>query len=229
MKLKRSGYFIIGAAFLLLAAGRALAQEQAEQEQAEEDRDRFTGHVVYGTLMIQNNDPDLDGGDYEIGLFGADAQKPFGGRTLRYGVEAGAMFSSDSDVRRFAAASGGGGGAVAVSVDISSVLIDYYFGGFVSFEPADWLRIYSGAGPLLIYGLRETEPEASEGEETTTESESGLGAGLYARAGLDLFFTKNLGLCAGARINETTLSFEDAAGKVDVEGWQYYFGLAFRF
>jgi opacity protein-like surface antigen len=220
VKIQPSCYLIIGAAFCLMAAGSALALETA---------DRLTGHVVYSNLMIQNDDSDLNGGDYEIGMFGADAQKAFGGKAVKYGVETGAMFSSDSEVRKFRASSGPRGGSVAVSMDISSVLIDYYFGAFASFEPGDRLRIYAGAGPLIIWGLWETKPEASIGKEVASESESGLGAGLYARAGMDLFFTENLGLGAGVRILDSTLRFEDSAGKVDVAGWQYYIGLAFRF
>ncbi len=40
---------------------------------------------------------------------------------------------------------------------------------------------------------------------------------------------EEIGFHVGARISESTLSFEDTAGKVDVNGWQYYFGIAFRF
>lgn len=222
LKFMRPCILIMGYAFCLWASANAFAQQA---------RDRFTGHVVYGNLMIQNDDPDLGGGDYEIDLFGADAQKAFGGQMLRYGVETGAMFSTDSEVRKFSASSGRRGGRAAVSIDISSFLIDYYFGGFVSLEAADWLRIYTAAGPLIVWGLRETDSDESAGEEASSdsESESGLGVGLYARAGLDLFLTKNLGLSAGVRVSDSTLRFEDTAGKFDVAGWQYYFGLAFRF
>jgi hypothetical protein len=41
--------------------------------------------------------------------------------------------------------------------------------------------------------------------------------------------SEQFGLNIGARINETTLTFEDTAGNVDIEGLQYYFGIAFRF
>ena len=82
---------------------------------------------------------------------------------------------------------------------------------------------------MLVWVKRETEPEESAPDYITSQSESDIGAGLDARAGLDIFFTKQFGIFAGGRITETTLSFEDDTGKVDIEGYQCYFGVAFRF
>jgi len=211
---------IICTAFCLLSVDNALSQESKEQ---------LTGHVFYGKMLIPSSDSDLEGDDYDVSIFGADVQKPFGGGTFKYGIETGAFFSMDSDVRSFSVSSGSSGGTVAVSVDVKSLLIDYFFGVYLGFEPAKWLRLNVGAGPLLIWGERETEPEASAPEYISSESESGFGAGLYARAGIDIFLTENSGLNVGARINETTLSFKDTTGKVDIEGWQYYFGITFHF
>lgn len=53
--------------------------------------------------------------------------------------------------------------------------------------------------------------------------------GLYARAGVDILLTETFGINAGARVTETTLSFEDTSGEVDLEGWQYSVGMTFRF
>jgi hypothetical protein len=219
-KIKQWITLIICIVISLLSVDNVLSQEAKELS---------TGHAFFGKMIIPNNDPDLEGGDYDIRILGADVQKPFGGGTFKYGIETGALFSLDSDVRHFSASSGPGGGQVTVSVDVNSLLFDYFFGGYLSFEPTKWLRLNMGAGPLLIYGMRETEPEASAPEDITSESESGFGAGLYARAGIDIFLTEELGLNVGARISESTLSFEDTAGKVDVEGWQYYLGIAFHF
>jgi len=56
-----------------------------------------------------------------------------------------------------------------------------------------------------------------------------FGAGIYARVYIELFISEVFGLHAGARWAETTLNFEDATGNIDIDGWQYYIGLAFRF
>ncbi len=219
-KIKQWITLIICIVISLLSVDNVLSQEAKELS---------TGHAFFGKMIIPNNDPDLEGGDYDIGIFGADVQKPFGGGTFKYGIETGALFSLDSDVRSYSASSGGGGGQVTVSVDVNSLLFDYFFGGYLSFEPTKWLRLNVGAGPLLIFAMWETEPEASAPDDIIDESESGFGAGLYARAGIDIFLTEKIGISVGARISESSLSFEDTAGKVDVDGWQYYFGIAFRF
>jgi hypothetical protein len=206
--------------FLLISAASVASQEAAYP---------LAGHVFYGAMAIADKDPDQGEDDVEILIFGADVQKSYGPGIIKYGFETGALFSIDSSVRHFIAASGSEGGKVAVSVDVNSFLIDYFAGGFVSFEPAKWLRLYVGAGPLIIWALWETEPEASADEAVTSQSDSGFGVGAYARGGVDILFTENVGLSAGARVNETTLSLGDGPGEVDVEGWQYYFGIALRF
>jgi len=186
----------------------------------------LTGHAFYGKMTIPNNNSDVGGGDYIFNVFGADVQKPFGGDNFKYGFETGAYFSKDSSVRQFYASSGG---TVAVSVEINSLMIDYFLGAYIGFEPAKWLRLTVGAGPMLIWGSWDTEPEESAPEDIAPESNFGFGGGLYARTGIDIFFTEEFGLYAGARVNQTSLTLKDSTGDVDIEGWQYYFGLAFHF
>ena len=192
-------------------------------------KNMIVGHAFYGKMNIPNDDTDIQGGDFEITVFGADGQQTLGGDTLKYGWETGLLFSIDSDTRSWAASGGSGGGTVIVAVDVNSIMIDYFLGGYAAIEPNDHFRLYAGAGPLLIWAKRETEPEESDEDYLTSTSESDLGVGLYARAGLDIFFNDQFGIFAGGRITQTTLSFEDDTGKVDIEGYQCYFGVAFRF
>ena len=107
-------------------------------------------------------------------------------------------------------------------------MMDYFFGGFVGVKPIEWLRLGVGAGPLLIWGMRTIAPEDPSDEETTANSAVAFGAGLYARAFIDIYISKVFGLYAGARRTEPTLSFEVATGTLDIDGWQYYLGLSFR-
>ena len=211
---------IICTGMCLLPTGKVLSQEALGP---------LTGHAFYGKMTIPYNDSDIEGNDFEINIFGADAQSPFGGDLLKYGIETGAIFSIDSNIHHFRASSGRNGGTVAVSAEVDSFLMDYFFGGYLGLEPSKWLRLYVGAGPLLIWGMQSTEPEESDSEEVNSSSEIAFGAGLYARAGIDIFLSEQFGLNIGARINETTLSFKDTAGNVDIEGLQYYFGIAFHF
>lgn len=200
---------------------------------SQETKMTMNGHFYFGRMTIENNDPEIEGDEYELKIIGVDAQKPLSHGNFQYGLETGVLLSWDSDVRQFNASSGSGGGSVSVSVDVSSILVDYFFGGYVAIQPAKWLRLYAGAGPMLIYARHETEPTEPTPEPFTdeTESESGVGAGVYARTGIDIFLTDSLGISAGARINKTTLSFEDTLGSedVDIEGWQAYAGLSINF
>ena len=214
---------------LTLYVCQAVCLLSAEKAFCSGEKASFTGHVFYGRMVISNDGSNYDDEDIDIFIFGVDAQKSFGGGTFKYGIETGALFSLDSSVRYFGASSGGDGGNVAVSVDVSSIMIDYFAGGFLSFEPAWWLRLSVGTGPLLIWSLWESEPIASSDEEVIPQSESGLGVGVYTRVGIDLFFTKNVGINAGARFNQTTLSLGSTSGDLDIEGWQFYCGLALHF
>jgi opacity protein-like surface antigen len=216
--------------WITLALSTTLLFLSAAQTFSSEVQDMMVGHAFYGRMNIENNDADIEGGDFFIGVFGADGQKPIGGgEAFKYGWETGLIFSIDSDARSWAASGGSGGGTVIVAVEVNSIMIDYSLGGYLAIEPNEHFRLYAGAGPLLIWARRETEPEESAPDYVTSSSESGIGAGLYARVGLDIFFNKQFGVFAGARINQTTLSFEDDTGKVDIEGFQYYGGIAFRF
>jgi len=219
MDMKRWTTLLICTLILLLSGIPALAADKGNG---------MVGHAFYGKMNIENN-TDVGGGDFQLNIFGADGQKSLGGDTFKYGWETGLLFSIDSDTRTWAASGGGGGGTVAVAVDVNSIMIDYSLGGYLAIEPNDHFRLYAGAGPLLIWAKRDTEPEDSAQDYITSSSESDIGAGVYARMGLDIFFTKQFGIFAGGRITQTTVSFEDDTGKVDIEGYQYYGGVAFRF
>jgi len=211
---------IICTVMCLVPVGKVLSQETIEP---------VTGHVFYGKMIIPNNNSDIKGNDFDIKIFGVDAQGPSNEGPLKYGIETGAVFSVDSNVRRFRASSGSDGGTAAVSVDVDSFMMDYFFGGYLGLEPLKWLRLYVGSGPLIIWGIWKTKPKESDSEAFSSDSEIKFGAGLYARAGIDIFFSKQFGLNTGARVNKTTLNYENKAGNVDIEGLQYYFGIAFRF
>jgi hypothetical protein len=189
----------------------------------------LVAHIVYGQLVLDAGSLDYEDDDYSVNLAGYDTQQCRGGDALTYGLEGGALLSWESDVRSIVVTGGGGGANVRVSTDISTVLIDIFFGGYLSVEPSPWVRIYAGAGPLFLWGQRETDTLTADGETVESESDSGFGAGIYGRAGFDVIFQENMGLTIGARFTQTSLSFEDAVGEVDIEGWEYYAGFVFRY
>ena len=183
---------------------------------------------MIGEMVISNDDPRVSDGDYDITLFGVAVQKPFYGKMTPVGIETGGLFNWKSETRAYAA-SGGGGGTVAISADINQFIFDYFFGGYVSLQPFKWFRLYSGAGPLLIYGSREYEEKDPARSQVETKSDSGFTAGVYGRAGIDIIITENFIIGASIRGAKTGLSFDDIVGNVDVEGWQYFGVISFRF
>ncbi len=186
-------------------------------------------HVVYGYMTLEKNDPDVSGGDYNQNLFGLTGQVPYGGSRAQYGLEYGALLSLQSETRSIVVTGGGSGGSINVSVDINAFLLDGFFGGYVSLQPLKWMRFYLGAGPLLIYGERTSESAEPAPEPYASTRESALGAGLYARGGVDIIFTDRFAIGAALRGTQTSLSFKEAGGKVDVEGWQYFIAMSFRY
>ena len=196
---------------------------------AQEDKGPLISHIVYGRLILDTDDLEVKNDYYDVDLLGFDTQQPWGGTTLKYGLEGGALLSWESEIRSIVVTGGDGGANVAVAADISALLIDVYAGVYCSFEPSKWVRIYAGAGPLVMYGQRETETLAADDDKLASESESGLGIGIYGRAGFDVIFKNDIGLTVGARLTRTTLSFDNPVGKVDVEGWEFYAGFVFRY
>lgn len=195
---------------------------------SEEANEKTIVHAFLGKMTIPETASELEQDSQEITIFGAEAQRAYIGGFFELGMEAGGIFSWDSSLRYFKASSGENGGTVAISVTVDSFMMDYYFGGFVGLQPFEWLRFGVGAGPLLMWGMRTVEPEEPPDEENTAESIAEFGAGLYARAYIDIFISKVFGVYAGVRRVETTLSFEDATGTLDIDGWQYSVGLSVR-
>ncbi len=196
---------------------------------AEEVEHPMILQFMIGEMVISNNDPRVSDGDYNVTLFGAAAQKPFYGEISRVGIETGGLFNWKSETRAYAASGGGGGGTIAISVDVNQFLFDYFFGGYASLQPLKWFRLYVGAGPLLIYGSRETEEMDPATSQVETKSDSGFSAGVYGRAGIDIIITENFIIGASIRGTKTGLSFNDTVGDVDVEGYQYFGVISFRF
>lgn len=189
--------------------------------------------VTYGHMTVGNTETKVTGGDYGLNLFGISAQIPYAGSIIQYGLEYGALLCLQHDLRSVVISGGGTGGdsgsGISVSMDINAFLLDGYFGGFVSAKPWRRMRMYFGAGPLLIYGERACEPAQPVPEPYATSEKSALGAGAYARAGLDIIFTDRFILGAAIRGTRTNLSFRDAGGKVDMDGWQYFIGVSFYY
>jgi hypothetical protein len=185
--------------------------------------------VMVGEMNIANSDDQIKANNFDILLLGASAQKAYGGSLLNYGIEIGGLFHWQSDIRSYVISSDESGGTVAGSLDINAFLFDYFFGAYLSVDPAKWMRFYLGAGPLLIFGSRTTENVNPFTEKKESVHDSGYGVGNYARLGVEFIFTDRVIFSVSARHTWTNLSLEGPTDKLDIEGWQYFGGLSFRY
>ena len=182
--------------------------------------------VIVSLMELDEDAPGLEEDSYDIAFYGAAAQKPFKKDLFEYGFEAGANLCIENDNNVLNASGGSSGGNITVGIDNKLFLFDYFMGGYAAVNPAKRLRLYAGAGPLLIYGSWEHEPDENE-DEFDDNTESHLSAGIYGRAGVEVAICSEISLGAGVRALATGLEFNDAAGEIKVEGPQVFFNLSF--
>jgi len=185
--------------------------------------------VMVSLMELDEDSPDLDKETYDVTFYGAAAQKPFQKDVFEYGIETGANVCMENDTNVLSSSAGSSGGTIRVEIDNQLFLFDYFGGGYVAVNFAKRLRLYAGAGPLLIYGRWEHEPDENDGE-IYDETESRLSAGLYGRAGIEVAIIEQMSIGGGIRAITTGLDFssDNSAGEIKVEGPQVFFNLSFK-
>jgi opacity protein-like surface antigen len=167
----------------------------------------------------------FDGDSVDLPMFGAAVGLMLGGDRLEYGVEGGGQISWKADRWKLFISSGGS----SIHLESSTFLMDLFFGGTVATDIGERLRLYLGAGPLVIFGNHKVDPDNPRPEpyppyRKTTVSDWDVG--LYTRTGLEFRFTDELIAGIGVRWIETQLDFSNPGGKTDVEGLQILFTMA---
>ncbi len=178
-------------------------------------------------MAIEDDDADLDNDDYKFSIFGAAGQRAIHKDPFEYGLEVGLLFSIDNDRRYTSVSSGSDGGTVHVRFENKMLLIDYFGGGYVGYSFSKYLRLYAGAGPLIVYGRREYDPDENEYDDDS-EVESKLSLGLYGRTGIEFSITDNFMIGGGIRALTSGLEFNESNSKIKYEGIQYVFNLTFK-
>jgi hypothetical protein len=219
MRLRPTAFPLI----VLMAMGMLWASPAHSQDK---DRPLYCQAIV-SLMELEQDAPDLEEDSHDLTFFGVAAQKPFYGDRFEFGLETGGNFSMKNDTDVLYASVGSPGTTVAVDIDNDWFLFDYFGGGYVAANIARRIRLYAGAGPLLIYGSWSHEPEEND-QDLDDETESHLSAGLYARAGLEVFIIDRVSLGGGVRAMATGLHFDDEAGEIDVEGAQMFFNFTFK-
>jgi hypothetical protein len=183
--------------------------------------------VIVSLMELDEDAPGMEEKNYDLIFFGAAAQKPFYKDTLEYGFETGANLSMENDTNVLSYSAGSSGGTAKVAIDNTWFLFDYFGGGYVAANVASRLRLYAGAGPLLIYGSWEHDPDEND-DEFDDDNESHLSAGVYGRAGIEVAIIDRLSIGGGVRAIATNLEFDDSLGEIKVEGPQYFFNISFK-
>jgi hypothetical protein len=137
------------------------------------------------------------------------------------GLEGGVLFGwRNDDVTAV-----GHDGTVRLHIDNQLYLFDFFVGPYASAMLGKRIRIYAGAGPLLMVGQydKSSDEEVSEESGHIKEDERSMisGAGLYARTGIEYKFEDGsfMGLCV--RGFKSRLDFEHLPEDTDVDGLQF--------
>lgn len=169
---------------------------------------------------------------------GFTLQTPMNHGKIQYGWEGGATLAYERNTTFFLQIDGGASGSVSIDSDLWTG--DFSAGGFISAMPVDWLRFYLSAGPQLYWGLVKSDSDEVEIEPyeqnsngstiviDTSRDDSDFGAGLYARAGVDLMLPN--GLIVGASVRQTTTELDFSGhGGVNLQEPLYQLTLGHHF
>lgn len=162
-----------------------------------------------GTPDVDGDEGDLD----EFPVFGGGAQYKLGGERIDWGLEG--MFSFGGSANSSAFVVGGGGAAVAIDVDL--LVLDFYFGPFISTFLGDNIRLYGAAGPLFEWA------DYEQSNALGTDDGSGFGFGTYARTGIEFMVQGGTLLGVGVRWSDTSVDLGSDLGDLEMDGFQLLF------
>ena len=111
-----------------------------------------------------------------------------------------------------------GPGTDPVAVDL--VTCDLFGGPFVSLPLSDGVRVYGATGPSIQF------VEWDQRDALGVQNETGLAAGLYARAGFEFRLSSALLLGVGIRRIDTTVPLGGGLGDLELEGNQVFVTLS---
>lgn len=148
---------------------------------------------------------------------GAWHTSPHGGERFQYGLEASFLIGTQVEKLNYLYL---GGGGVRISLSTSLWLFDLAGGAYANLylDNKQRVRLYAAAGPVLMFANYRTEKDFSDGSDSETASESALGAGAYARAGIEFRIHENGMAGIGVRNTWSNMDFSDAGGSEHLRG-----------
>ena len=180
---------------------------------------------LFGASMIGDDELTLEE-ERDEGTFEADlSTQPLLGTAVQHdlvgldefqaGVEAGLLLSFQTDSASFISS----GGATTVRVRFSMFVTDLFVGAFASTVFLDAVRVYAGAGPMMVLAWLDRDEDSDDSDYDDYDIDTSIGVGLYARAGIEIQILEGQFLGVGVRAIDTELDF-DADSDVEVEGLQ---------
>lgn len=231
---------------LLVSIGCLVAvASQAQQAGAVGEPKRYA-HFSIGEHKLDDawTLKDEEGTDYlgdieKLRSLAFTLQTPLNHGVFQYGWEGAGSIAYERNVTVFLYVNGGATGTISVDSDLWTG--DFSAGGFVSLEPTSWLRFYASAGPQIFWGLVDSKDDevsidsypqtGARGSSiviNTSSSDSDLGVGIYARAGVDLILPNGFILGGSIKQTNTELNFS-GHGSVDLTEPFYQLTLGHKF
>ena len=210
-----------------LAVGMLSSHTFAQHHPYDEWQEGYTAQALLGAVRFENlkiTDDSGLGDPKEIDLStlpqlgGAWSTLSIGTR-FQYGLEATFLLGFRVDKINYISA---GGGGLEVSISTLFWMFDLAGGPYINLflDPQRRVRMYGGAGPLMIYADYRSEREESGagGDTTFDQNESAFGMGVYARAGLEYRIHERGMLGLGMRGQWAHLDFAGVGGQTKVIG-----------
>jgi hypothetical protein len=178
------------------------------------------GAVKYDDLEFENTDGSAEPLETDLStipqLGGAWGTLPKGDR-FQYGLECSFLLGFKFDEVKYASA---GGSGLTVVLSTSMWMFDLAGGPYANLRLTDNIRLYGGAGPLMIYAdyRSEREETGTTTDETYNDNESAFGIGIYARTGIEFRIHERGMLGLGVRGNWSNVDFSDVGGSSEISG-----------
>lgn len=210
---------LAGFAALLLSTSTWAQEHKYDTWEENYTVQALLGAVKYEDLKFDNTDG-TDPIEVDMSLIpqlgGAWTTMPQGEK-FQYGLECSFLLGFKFDKVNYLSA---GGSGLHVSISTSMWMFDLAGGGYANYWLTDSIRLYGGAGPLMMYSDYRSEREEEGGAEdgTYSDNESAFGIGLYTRTGIEFQVHQHGYLGAGARWNWSSVDFSDVGGTSDLSG-----------
>jgi hypothetical protein len=206
---------------ILVAAAATAGAHYSTYDDWDED---YTVQALLGAVRFENLSLDIpdsaDSREIDLStlpqLGGAWTTLPLGDR-LQVGLEASFLLGFKADKVNYIAA---GGGGLVISISTSLWLFDLAGGAYANLflDKGRNVRIYGGAGPLLMYADYRSDKEFDDSTPDEEERKTAFGAGVYARTGIEIRVHETGMVGLGARGTWAHLDFSEVGGRSDLAG-----------